>query len=145
LFPEINVTTSTATQPAINADLDSEDSRYHIASFKVGDLVTEQFYTDRTAGRVIEVCRNGKEVVMQEDFATLDPNFKPNIIPGGFAGHCVNQNDQTYTYTPDLNGRLSTHTLRTWRGIKVWTRKGDTPNGRNTLSHGQRKFYDYNF
>lgn len=133
------------TQSNTNTDLDSDDSRYQISSFNVGDLVTENFYTDSHAGRIIEVRRNGREVVMQEDLATIDPKFKPNIISGGFVGHCINQNDQKYTYQPDSEGRTSIHTLRTWRGIKIWTRKGETPNGRNSLSSGQHKFYDYNF
>lgn len=129
----------------VNDGLDETDSRYIIQQFQVGDLVTEQFYTDAEAGRIIEVKRNGKEVVFQEDFAELDPEFKPKIIPGGFVGHCINQRDQKYAYSPNPHGRISTHTLRTWRGIKVWTRKGDSPTGKNSLVPGQHKFYDYNF
>jgi hypothetical protein len=135
----------------VNADLDEADSRYVISSFAVGDLVTEHFYTDAHAGRIVEVRRGGKEVVMQEDTATLDPEFKPEFIEGGFAGHCVNQGEQRYTYTANPRGSISTFTLRTWRGIRVWTRKSNTPgcsnapNGLNQISHGQRKFYDYNF
>jgi hypothetical protein len=116
-----------------------------VETFNVGDLVTEHFYTDSQAGRVIEVRRNGREVVFQEDTVIIDPSFKPDIIPGGFVGHCVNQSEQRYTYSANPEGRISVHTLRTWRGRKCWTRKGDTPTGRNSIGHGQRKFYDYNF
>lgn len=129
----------------INKSLDKTDSRYQVPEFKIGDLVTERFYTDSQAGRVIEVRRNGREVVFQEDDATLVASSKPEFVPGGFFAHCSNQDQQSYTYAPNPKGRVSVHSLRTWRGVKVWTRKGETPNGRNSLSHGQYKFYDYNF
>lgn len=129
----------------INESLDKTDSRYQVPEFKIGDLVTERFYTDSQAGRVIEVRRNGREVVFQEDDATRVASSKPEFVPGGFFAHCSNQDQQSYTYAPNPKGRVSVHSLRTWRGVKVWTRKGETPNGRNSLSHGQYKFYDYNF
>jgi hypothetical protein len=130
---------------ATNKDLEPTDSRYIIQTYAIGDLVTEKFYTDSKAGRVIAVARKGKEVTMQHDISTLDPSFKPETILGGFVGHTVNNNDQTYTYEADPDGVISVHTLRSWRGIKIWTRKGETPNGRNTIVPGQSTFYDYNF
>ena len=113
------------------------------AVFKVGDLCTEYFYTDAHAGRIIEVRRNGREVVFQEDFAKSD--FKPQVVPGGFVGHCANNSEQKYTHSPNPDGKTSVHTIRTWRGKKVWTRKGDTPRGRNSIGPGQHHFHDYNF
>ncbi|MGL5064757.1 MAG: hypothetical protein ACRC62_32640 [Microcoleus sp.] len=121
----------------VNSCLDKGDSRYLIQGFKVGDLVTENFYTDSRAGRVIEVLRKGREVVFQEDFSRLSKSFTPHFAIGGFMGHCTNQGQQSYTYESNPNGRISVHTLRTWRGIKIWTRKGDTPNGKNSISLGQ--------
>lgn len=135
----------TATLPIVNECLDLQDSRRDIPSFKIGDLVTESLYSDSHAGRVIDIRRNGREVVMQEDTAIIDPTFKPEFVSGGFAGHCVNQRDQKYTYQPNPDGAVSVFTLRAWRRIKVWTRKGNDPNGHNQLKHGQHKFYDYNF
>ncbi|MGL5062363.1 MAG: hypothetical protein ACRC62_20490 [Microcoleus sp.] len=129
----------------VNHDLDESDSRYLIQSFEVGDLVTENFYTDAKAGRIVEVRRNGKEVVFQQDFSSLLKSFTPHFGIGGFMGHCTNQAEQSYSYEPNPDGSISIHTLRTWRGIKVWTRKGETPNGRNSITHGQRTFYDYSF
>jgi hypothetical protein len=134
-----------STLPVSNPCLDADDLRRNIPAFHVGDLVTEYFYTDAHAGRVIDIRRNGKEIVVQEDKATKDPNWKPNIIEGGFAGHCTNGRELTYTYEADPNGSISAYTLRTWRGVKVWTRKGNDPNGRNQIGHGQHKYYDQNF
>lgn len=129
----------------LNKELSEDDSRYCIQSFKVGDVATESFYTDSRAGRIIDIKRNGKEVWFQEDRSILSKSFTPHIGLGGFLGHCSNQSEQTYTYEKNKNGRVSVHTLRTWRGIKVWTRKGDRPNGHNSISHGQHTFHDYNF
>lgn len=115
------------------------------AQFNVGDFATEVFYTDREAGRIIEVRRNGREVVFQQDTAARSPDFQPRFIPGGFAGYCYNQDEQFYTYEPNPQGRISVHTLRTWRGRKCWTRKHENPNGKNSLIAGQSKYHDYNF
>ena len=135
----------------INECLDPSDSRYVIPSFSVGDLVTQRFYTDAHAGRIVEVRRGGKEVVMQRDIAKLDPSFAPDFAEGGFVGNCRNNECQRYTYTADPDGVKTTFTLRTWRGVKVWTPKSNvpgcpnSPNGSNQIGHGQHEFHDYNF
>jgi len=122
-----------------------QDSRYPLPIFKVGDGATYRMYSDAKAGTIIEVSKSGKQVVMQKDKATLDPNFKPDIVPGGFSGHCVNQNDQTYTYEADPEGSTIKFTVRKWRGRYVWTVAGTTPDGRMQLGEGRNEFYDYNF
>ena len=51
------------------------------------------------------LSHSGKTIWMQEDTATLD-DWKPEFIPGGFAGHCVNNAEQRYAYQPNPDGVL---------------------------------------
>lgn len=106
------------------------------ANVKVGDGVTVNLWSDRHAATVIKVTKN--TVTVRRDTATLNPDFKPEIIPGGFVGHCINQDEQTYTYKPDEKG-----TVYTFHWSKKYRRYGQP--GNLTLSKGRHEFYDYNF
>ncbi len=76
----------------------------------------------------------------QRDKATLDPNFKPEFIPGGFAAHCTNQDEQSYTYERDPNGEI---TKCYWSEKKGrFTTGGDQS---IKIGPGRHEFYDYNF
>lgn len=105
--------------------------------FKVGDGATICHYTDRTACTVVKVSPSGKTIWLQADEVTLQENWKPDIIPGGFSGHCVNNSDQVYNYKPNTNAAMSRATIR--------------QNGKMTTSFNERvitgrhHFYDYNF
>ena len=70
--------------------------------------------------------------------AERDPEWKPEIIPGGFAGHCVNQHEQRWIITSDLNAPV----IRIRLGKKGWK---DRHGNRYNVSDSPRKFYDYNF
>jgi hypothetical protein len=107
------------------------------ANIEVGDGVTYHLYSDAHAGTVIKKTK--MSVTVQRDKATRDPNFKPEIVPGGFAGHCTNQHEQTYTYEADPNGETIT-----FRWSKKFGRFQDGQRGL-TLTKGRREFYDYNF
>jgi hypothetical protein len=107
------------------------------ANVKVGDGVTMHLYSDAHAGTVVKVTKTS--VTVQRDKATLDPNWKPEVVAGGFAGHCTNQDSQTYSYEQDANGE--TVTFR-------WSKKfNQFRNGKRgqSLTKGRREFYDYNF
>jgi len=106
------------------------------ANIKVGDGVTVHLYSDAKAATVIKVT--ACTVTVQYDTATLDPNFKPEFVIGGFAGHCTNQNEQTYTYERDPNGRVESFR---------WSNKYGTYGTPNNLrlTKGRHEFYDYNF
>lgn len=101
----------------------------------VGDGCTYHLYTDAEACTVIK--KTPKTITIQEDTATLDPNFKPEWIAGGFAGHCTNQNEQSYTYEPNPNGRKITARWSDKRGGYVYMDK--------VITVGRNKFHDYNF
>ncbi len=111
---------------------------YHLtpANAKVGDGATVYLYSDSHAGTIVKVTKC--TVTVRRDKAILNPNFKPEIIPGGFCGHCTNQNEQSYTYEPDENGVLTT---------VYWSKKYNQYGlpGNLQLGKGRHEFYDYNF
>ena len=106
------------------------------ATAKVGDGATVHYYSDSHAGTIIKVTK--KTITVQRDKATLDPNWKPEFIIGGFCAHCTSQSEQTYTYERNPDGE-------TW--VFHWSDKyncyGQPGNIRATK--GRREFYDYNF
>lgn len=103
---------------------------------EVGDGVTLRYFTDCEAYTVIK--RTKATITIQRDKATLDPNFKPKFIPGGFVAHCTNQNEQTYTYERDPNGTIKT---------AHWSEKNGRfmVDGELRIFNGRKEFYDYNF
>src|SRR5512146_212575 len=80
-------------------------------TFEVGDGATYRLYTDSYACTVIAVSKSGKTITLQRDKATLNPSFKPDFHPGGFAGHVSNQYEQSYTYERDPHGEIKTARL----------------------------------
>jgi hypothetical protein len=85
------------------------------------------------------VCEvSAKTLEIRAMDAERDPTWKPEFIPGGFAGHCINQSEQRWTYAsneqrPIIRIRLS---KRGWK---------DKHGNRYVLADKPRKFYDYNF
>lgn len=104
----------------------------------VGDGVTLCLYTDANAYTVIK--KTAKTILIQRDKAILDPSFKPEFVPGGFGAHCVNQEEQRYTYERDPNGE----TVRCYWSEKLgrYTTGGDQS---IKIRPGRHEFYDYNF
>ena len=105
------------------------------SSWKVGDGATLHFWTDAHAYTVIAVSASGKTVTIQRDKATLNPDWKPDFHPGGFAGHVANQASQQYTYEPDPQGAM--------RKVRL-TKTGWKSSGQR-VTPGRHEFYDYNF
>lgn len=106
------------------------------ATAKVGDGATICLWSDNHACTIIKKTKT--TITVQRDKATLDPNFKPEFIIGGFAGHCTNQHEQTYTYERDENG-----SIETFHWSKKYNSYGIPSNPR--LIKGRHEFYDYNF
>jgi len=92
----------------------------------------EHFYTDVHPYEVVEVI-NEKKVVIRpmKEIRKTDPI----IIPGGFAGHCVNNDDIEYGYEsiPDA----PTKTIKLHK--KGWNY------GHFIMSNNPIYHYDYNF
>jgi hypothetical protein len=71
--------------------------------------------------------------------AVLDPTWKAEIIPGGFAGHCTNQSEQRWTYSSDPS--FTTTRIRLNKKGRWFDKYGD----RYCLSDEPRRFHDFNF
>lgn len=109
----------------------------NMMNVKVGDGVTLHLYTDADAYTII--ARTAKTITIQRDKATLKKDFKPEIVVGGFAGHCVNQDKQEYDYERDPKGE--TMVIRWSEKYQRWS----APKGYRYVSLGRHEFYDYNF
>jgi hypothetical protein len=84
----------------------------------------------------VEIKRTAKTVTLAKVEVGPDPEWKPEIIPGGFAGHCTNQHEQTWLFK-NIEDRITKTIRLTKRG---WSRKDVR------FSEGvAREFYDYNF
>ena len=103
---------------------------------RVGDGATICHHSDRTACTVVRVSPSGITLWMRRDIATLD-DWKPKIVPGGFAGHCVNNDSQRYIYRPDPDGTM--HRARRLRDGRYLTP------GSERVIPGRHHFHDYNF
>lgn len=104
---------------------------------EVGMGVTIPLYTDAIAYTVIKVSKSKKQITIQRDIATLSKDFKPEFIAGGFAGHCTNQSEQTYTYERNEDGE--TYVFR-------WSEKQQRYVYKHLrLIRGRHQFKDYNF
>lgn len=117
---------------------DFNAKRLSPVTVKVGDGVTIHLYSDAHAGTVIKKTKT--TITVQQDKATIDPNFKPEFIVGGFAGHCTNQHEQTYTYERNPNGNVTVY-----RWSKKYNRYQGGGDGSIIVTKGRREFYDYNF
>lgn len=110
--------------------------------------VTASVYTDCWAGTIVKMSGSKKRIYVQKDDAVLDPNWKPEIIPGGFLGHCTNQREQTYTYSQNTENPIRVFTLRKMKsGETCWKQVGANTNSRGSEAYlgYRRKFHDYNF
>lgn len=105
---------------------------------EVGDGVTEYLWSDAHACTVI--ARTAKTMTIQRDKATLDPNFKPEWILGGFSAHCTNSDEQEWTYERDPNGEIIKCRWSEKHGR--WQSGSD---GSIRIGRGRHEHYDYNF
>jgi hypothetical protein len=144
---EIDMTDTTTHTAERTAEINAYADR--ISALAIGEGVTVSVWTDAEAYTLIK--RTATTMTLREDKATRNPNFKPEIVAGGFIGHCINQHEQTYTYEPDLAGVTIKVSLRRWtdeegnerrRWKKVGT--GTFERGGNVYP-GRSKFHDYNF
>ena len=104
-------------------------------TFKVGDKVSTCYWTDRNPGTIVEVRRNGREIVVQEDEAIAEGEDLP-------IGH------QSWKIERNENGPKRVYTWRTSKGKSI----GYIPKGsnvtypyRNQVSMGWSYYYDWSF
>ena len=93
---------------------------------EVGMGATINYWSDRHPGTIIQVTRNYKRIVIQEDIATrIDNNGMSE--------------SQKYTYQPDPNGVIYIATLRKDGRYRI-------TGGKTFVSIGYRdRYYDYSF
>lgn len=110
---------------------------------KPGDGVTVTLYTDRVAYSVVE--KGKRHMILREDKAIR--KTEPIITPGGFAGHCINNDSIEYDYEPDPGGREVKITKRVGPdGYVTWKMVGTGTNSRGMYAYPGRDYkYDYNF
>ena len=104
----------------------------------VGDGCTYYLWSDSYACTVIKKTK--KTITIQRDKATLSPDFKPEWVPGGFAAHCTNAEDQSYTYERNPNGEIY---VCHWSEKEGRYRSGS--DGSIKIGVGRHEYYDYNF
>jgi hypothetical protein len=108
---------------------------------KVGMGVTLSGYSDCHPAEIIEVVRakngNIKHLVIRGMDSELDPEWKPEMIAGGFAGHCTNQRDQKWILTSNPENHSSK--------VKLVKDGWKSEYGKNVSLGKAVKFYDYNF
>lgn len=114
------------------------EERLSPVTAKVGDGVTVCLWSDRHAATIIK--RTATTITLQYDKATIDPDFKPEFIVGGFAAHCTNQEEQSYTYERNPEGAIETY-----RWSKKNARYQGGGDGSIKVIKGRHEFYDYNF
>lgn len=94
-------------------------------------------YSDIVPYEVVRVISE-KTMEVRVMKATLGPNWKPEIVPGGFLGHCMNMDSQTYIYeSEEQYGVIKIRKQKNGQWKSIF--------GRHILSDRPIKFYDYNF
>jgi hypothetical protein len=109
-------------------------------AWSVGDQAHYRIGTDAFPVTVIKVTRT--TVHAQEDHADRDHSWKPNIVPGGFAGHCDNQDEQRWIITRNTEGQVRFFTLRK---SGRWLQTGSNESNHCVLRKGWKRFYDFNY
>lgn len=102
---------------------------------KVGMYCNESGYSDVRPYEVVGVNESGKTITIREMDSKLVDSWKPEMVEGGFAGHCTNNHDQNYEYSSIENG----YTMKVRLSTKGWGK------GKFHISYIPIRFYDYNF
>jgi hypothetical protein len=113
----------------------------NIKGLPEGDYMTETLYSDTTPWAI--VGGTAKTVIVQEVLVKRDPDWQPVIHAGGFAGHCSNQDEQTWLFDR-LGKRTKTLRLKKSRyhgSDKLW----GGADGSEFIANGAVNKHDYNF
>lgn len=107
-----------------------------LAELEVGDKGHICHWSDVTPCTIIK--KTQKTLTVRHDDGELDPNWKPEWVPGGFSAICTNQNEQEWILKDDPDGVVE---------IFRWSDKYNCYRNKcgEILNPGWVKFYDYNF
>lgn len=84
----------------------------------------------------VQIKRTEKTATLRKVHVLPDPEWKPEISPGGFCGHCHNQHEQTWLY----GGVEDREVIVRLNKRGQWVRKGV-----RFVDGRAIDFYDYNF
>lgn len=104
----------------------------------IGTGATFIGWSDRAAYHVVAISASRRTLTLARATARLDPTWKPIVAPGGFVGHCLNNNEQRWLIEENPNGDRVTvrlHKNGQWREA----------NGNRYTIGEAREFHDYNF
>jgi hypothetical protein len=103
---------------------------------RVGDYLNQYGYSDAHPYQIIRMTASGKTAYVRAVSAERDPNWKPEMIPGGFSAHCTNNHSQKWVY-----GEVYGPVIAVRRNRKGWK----SNHGIHYASEKPQRFYDYNF
>ena len=95
-------------------------------------------YSDVYPYEIIE-RRTDKKIIIRAMNSELDETWKPDIVLGGFVGHCVNNGEQRWIITS--NEKMTPIVIRKHSDGKWY----DKNKMRFSLSDEPCRHYDYNF
>jgi hypothetical protein len=93
-------------------------------------------YSDVTPYEIIK--ETAKTISIREMDAVIDPTFKPEYVQGGFAGNCINQQEQKWVITSNPEHPVIKAYLR--KDGYYWSKYGKHIQYRKPV-----KYYDFNF
>lgn len=108
----------------------------NVKNAPAGIYFREIGYSQQYPWVLVRLSPSGKTATVARVKAAPDPEWTPEFYAGGFAGHCANQNSQTWLYD-GLGEEIKIR--RSKNGY--WVRN----NVCFIESDGPTYFYDYNF
>ena len=100
----------------------------------------QYLYSDIVPFEVTRVVSD-RTIDVRRMISVRDPSWKPEIIPGGFSGHCTNNTEQRWFFESDPTFHI-TRIRRSKKGANLWR---DKYGNNYVLSDAPRRFHDYNF
>ena len=98
----------------------------------IGKYVNQSLYTDIIpVGKIIGT--RGKTILIVKKVVATEQTKEMEFISGGFAGHCINQHEQEWTFE-EVDDIFEVRVNKQW-GMRGQMYVADKP----------RMFYDYNF
>lgn len=108
-----------------------------------GEYMTQTMYSDQQPWKVIGRSKSGSTVTLQAVEVRLADDWKAEIVPGGFAGHCTNNDTQRYVYVGLLpcTTKVRLRKSRYCGSDKLWA----SPQAGEFVANGAVRHHDYNF
>ena len=103
----------------------------------LSQFANRQLGSDTEPYEIVRIVSN-KTLVVRRMASDLNPDWKPDFRPGGFAGHTANNESQRWIIQSDPNGEE----IRIRLGKRGWR---DNRGRFFYLSETPQKFHDFNF